>query len=141
VVGPACQRPTLAHGRVSWPARAHACTAMPWWLGHHPPPRAGAVGHPPRPLHAQRMQPLPRAPYPLAVGLKEKSFPPLPVNAAELSPTPLCLSPCLCSFIATPLSPLRRRTSRTTSYRLVSPASPPSRCSQPRGKSMTGAPT
>jgi hypothetical protein len=47
----------------------------------------------------------------------------------------------LCSFIAAPLSPLRRRTSRPTSYGPVSPASPPRRCSQPRGKSTTGVPT
>jgi hypothetical protein len=83
---------------------------------------------------------LPRAPYPLAVGPKEKPFPPLPATAVKLSPTPLCLSPRLCKFIATPLSPLRHRTSRPTSYRLVSPASPPRRCSQPWGKSTTGAP-
>jgi hypothetical protein len=54
--------------------------------------------------------------------------------------TPLYLSPCLCSFIATPLSQLHCRTSRPTSYRPVSPASPLSKWSQPWGKSTTSAP-
>jgi hypothetical protein len=135
VVGPACQRPTPAHGRVSRPARA----VTPRWLGHRLPPHASVVGRPPRPLHAQRMQPPPRAPYPHAICPKEKPFPPLPAAAVELSPTSLCLSSHICSFITTPLSPLRRRTSRPTSYRPVSPTSLPSRCSQPRGKSTTGA--
>jgi hypothetical protein len=84
--------------------RAHERAVTPWWLGHRPPSRAGAVGRPPRPLHAQRMQPPPRAPYPLAVGPKGKSFPLLPAAIVELSPTLLCLLPRLCSFIATPLS-------------------------------------
>jgi hypothetical protein len=60
-------------------------------------------------------------------------------NCRRALATPLCLLPRICSFIATPLSPLRRRTSRPTSYHPVSPASPPSRCCQPRGKSTTGA--
>jgi hypothetical protein len=82
----------------------------------------------------------PRAPYPLTVGPKEKPFPSLPATAVELSPTPLYLSPHLCSFIATPLLLLHRHSSRPTSYHPVSPASLPSRCSQPRGKSTTGVP-
>jgi hypothetical protein len=61
-------------------------------------------------------------------------------NCRRALTTPLCLLPHLCSFIATPLSPLHRRTSRPTSYCPVSPTSPPSRCSQPWGKSTTGVP-
>jgi hypothetical protein len=61
-------------------------------------------------------------------------------NCHPALPTPLCLSTHLCSFIATPLSPLRHHTLRPTSYRPVRPASPPSRCSQPRGESTTSAP-
>jgi hypothetical protein len=62
-------------------------------------------------------------------------------NCCRALATPLCLLPQICSFIATPLSPLRRRTSTPTSYHPVSPASPSSRCYQPQGKSTTGAPT
>jgi hypothetical protein len=31
VAGPACHRPTMAHGRVSRPVHTHACAAMPQW--------------------------------------------------------------------------------------------------------------
>jgi hypothetical protein len=41
--GPACQWPTTPHGRVSRPAHAHAHAVTPRWVGHRPPPRAGAV--------------------------------------------------------------------------------------------------
>jgi hypothetical protein len=68
------------------------------------------------------------------VGPKEKSSSPFP--AIAIARSPLRSASCLVA----PLSPLHRRTSRPTSYRPVSPASSLSRCSQPRGKSSTGAP-
>jgi hypothetical protein len=105
-----------------------------------PPPRVGAIDRLPRPLHVQRMQSPPRVSSPRAVGPKEKLVLSSSHNGRRALATPLCLSPRLYSFIAAPLSPLRRRTSRPTSYRPVSPTSPPSRCSQPRGKSTTDAP-
>jgi hypothetical protein len=46
VAGPACQRPTPTHGRVSRPARAHGRATTMWWLGHRPPPHADAVSRP-----------------------------------------------------------------------------------------------
>jgi hypothetical protein len=85
---------------------------------------------PPR-LHAQCMQLLPMCttlhPYLLLQSVNDSK-----------SSSPL-RSPRLYS-IATPLSSLCRRTSRPSSYRPVSPTLPLSRCSQPQGKSTTGAP-
>jgi hypothetical protein len=104
-----------------------------------PPPHVSVVDRPPRPLHARRMQPPPHASS-RDVGPREKSVLSSSRNGRQALATPLCLSPRLCSLIAAPLSSLRHHTSRPTRYRPVSPASPPSRCSQPRGKSTTGTP-
>jgi hypothetical protein len=105
-----------------------------------PPPHAGTVDRPPRPLHVRRMQPPHRASSPRAIGPKEKHVLSSSRNGRRALTTPLGLLPHLYSFITAPLSPLCRRTSRPTSYRPMSPAPPPSRCSQPWGKSTTSAP-
>jgi hypothetical protein len=89
--------PTPAPGRVSRPAGAHARASMPRWLGHCPPPHAGAVDRPPPPLHAQLVQPPPpracRALIPRS-GHDETRSPPIPWLPPSFHPTLLYLSPC-----------------------------------------------
>jgi hypothetical protein len=43
VAGPACQRPTTAHGCVSRPVRAHAHASTPRWLDHYHLPSTCAM--------------------------------------------------------------------------------------------------
>jgi hypothetical protein len=96
VAGPACQRPTPAHGRVSRPAHAHARMETLQWLGARPPPCVGAVDRPSPPLHAQPMQPPPpRACHALIPrsGHTETCSPPLPRQPPSFRLTLLCLSP------------------------------------------------
>jgi hypothetical protein len=42
------------------------------WRGHHPPPHTGAVGRPPRLLHAPHMRPRRRVPLPCTATVTEK---------------------------------------------------------------------
>jgi hypothetical protein len=135
--GPTCQSQAPLKQRLDADVTCvHAIASQPVL-----PPRVGTVDRPPRPLQARRMQPPPCASSPCAIGPKEKPVLSSSCNGRRALATPLCLLPRLYSFIIAPLSPLCHRTSRPTSYCLMSPASPPSRCSQPRGKSTTGVPT
>jgi hypothetical protein len=86
--GPTCQ----------WPTSAHARVGMQQCHGHRPLPHAGAVGRPPRSLHAPRMRPPPVRPY-LA----------LPWSEGEASPLPrLLLTPARCFAPLPPISFLGR---------------------------------
>jgi hypothetical protein len=116
VAAPAYQRPTPAHGRVSRPARTHACAVTPRRLRHRPPPCAGAVGRPPSPLHTQPMQPPPSchtgAEFPFASSL--------------LTSPLLCCSPMLlcCRSILQAAPSAATASCHATSARLMS-RSPP----------------
>jgi hypothetical protein len=71
-----------------WPrVPAHTPVGTQRWHGHRSPPHAGAVGRPPRSLHASRMRPPPVCLY-LA----------LPCSEGEASPlSQLLITPAHCS--------------------------------------------
>jgi hypothetical protein len=62
------------------------------WCGHRPPPHAGAVGRPPRRLHAPHMRPRCRVPLPRAATVIEKHpcfASSCPARPPQLSSAPL----------------------------------------------------
>jgi hypothetical protein len=113
VAGPACQRPTTAHGCVSRPVRAHVCVVMLQWLGHRPPSHIGAVGQPPPPpLHAQPVQRL----YLCVAATPRPHSPSLPRQPPSSHPT--LLSSLFTSATAMPIAD---RASHRYCHRLRAP--------------------